>query len=180
MLPAFLEPVTQGKTLMLEKEEKGTTEDEMVGWHRPLNGHEFEQAPGDGKPSYTQGSLVCCSPWGCKESDITERLNNNYHTGRCMAEGAWIHPVPHAFSLLALCPTLTSHMPVIHRATSWACGACKYSCPCDRLDCQKRVLTKLLLLGKTSKSKGMTGIPFCLHDIFILSGEWSLDNTDSC
>ena len=45
------------------------TEDEMVGWHHQLNGHEFEYTPavGDG-----QGSLVCCSPWGQKESDTTE------------------------------------------------------------------------------------------------------------
>ena len=50
------------------------TEDEMVGWHHRLNGHEFEQAPGDGEG---QGSLVCCSPWGFKELDTTERLNNN-------------------------------------------------------------------------------------------------------
>ena len=42
-------------------EEKGMTEDEMVGWHHQINGHEFEQAPGDGEE---QGSLVCCSPWG--------------------------------------------------------------------------------------------------------------------
>ena len=51
------------------QEEKGPTEDEMVGWHHQLNGHEFEQALGvdDG-----QGSLACCSPWGCKESDMTE------------------------------------------------------------------------------------------------------------
>ena len=49
------------------------TEDEMVGQHHRLNGHEFEQALGDGEG---QGSLVCCSPWGCKESDTTERLNN--------------------------------------------------------------------------------------------------------
>ena len=48
-------------------EEKGMTEDEMVGWHRWLNGHEFEQAPGDGEG---QRSLWCCSPWGRKESDI--------------------------------------------------------------------------------------------------------------
>ena len=53
--------------------EKGMTEDEMVGWHHQLNGHEFEQAPGDGEG---QGSLTCCSPWGHKESDMTERLNN--------------------------------------------------------------------------------------------------------
>ena len=51
-------------------EEKGTTEDEMVGWHHWVNGHEFEQALGDDE---TQGSLACCSPWGCKESDTTEQ-----------------------------------------------------------------------------------------------------------
>ena len=46
----------------------------MVGWHPGLNGHEFEQAPGVGDG---QRSLVCCSPWGYKELDMTERLNNN-------------------------------------------------------------------------------------------------------
>ena len=55
------------------QEEKGMTEDEMVGWHHWLNGHEFEHAPGH---SERQGSLVCCRPWGGKESDTTERLNN--------------------------------------------------------------------------------------------------------
>ena len=49
-------------------------EDEMVGWHHQFNGHEFEQTPGDGEG---QGSLACCSPGGCKESDTTEQLNNN-------------------------------------------------------------------------------------------------------
>jgi len=44
------------------------TEDEMVGWHHRFNGHEFEQALGVGDG---QGSLACCSPWGCKEADIT-------------------------------------------------------------------------------------------------------------
>ena len=44
-----------------------TTEDEMVGWHHRLNGHESEQAPGVGDG---QGSLAVCSPWGCKESDM--------------------------------------------------------------------------------------------------------------
>ena len=51
---------------------KGTTEDEMVGWHHQLDGHAFEQAPGIGDG---QGSPACCSPWGCQESDTTERLN---------------------------------------------------------------------------------------------------------
>jgi len=50
------------------------TEDEMVGWHHQLNGHEFEQTPGDCE---AQGSLVCCSPWDCKKSDTIEKLNNN-------------------------------------------------------------------------------------------------------
>ena len=54
------------------RQEKGTTEDEMVGWHHWLNGHEFEQAPGDGEG---QGGLACCSPWGHKELDMTEQLN---------------------------------------------------------------------------------------------------------
>ena len=50
---------------------EGTTEDEMVGWHHGLDGHEFEQSPGvgDGK-----GSMACCSPWGHKELDTTEQL----------------------------------------------------------------------------------------------------------
>ena len=49
-------------------------EDEMVGWHHQLNGHEFEQALGVGDG---QGSLVCCSPWGHKKLNTTKRLNNN-------------------------------------------------------------------------------------------------------
>ena len=52
------------------------TEDEMVGWHHKLNGHEFEQVQGDGEG---QGSLVCCSSWGHKESDMTEQLNKKKH-----------------------------------------------------------------------------------------------------
>ena len=54
------------------RQEKGTTEDEMVGCHHRLDGHEFEQALGVGDG---QGGLVCCSPWGRKELDMTEQLN---------------------------------------------------------------------------------------------------------
>ena len=76
-------------------EEKGTTEDEMIGWHNWLNGHEFEQAPGVGEG---QGSLVCCSPWGRKELDTTEQLNRTELKGcgykvRCSLE---VHIVPQA------------------------------------------------------------------------------------
>ena len=65
------------KTLMLERLKaagEGATEDEMIEWHHRLDGCEFELDPGD---SEGQGSLGCCSPWGCKELDKTELLNNN-------------------------------------------------------------------------------------------------------
>ena len=64
------------KTLMLGKIEgrkRREPEDEMFGWHHRLNGPEFEQALGDDEG---QGSLVCCSPWGRKQSDMTKQLNN--------------------------------------------------------------------------------------------------------
>ena len=73
MLPPRLEAM--GRWLSWERlkvEEKGTTEDETVGWHHQLDGREFKQAPGVGDG---QGSLVCCSPWGLKESDTTEQLS---------------------------------------------------------------------------------------------------------
>ena len=71
------------KALMLG-EEKGTTEDEMVGWHHQPDGHEFEHALGfsDG-----QGSLVCCSPWSHKELEMTERLNRTEESGDRQEEG---------------------------------------------------------------------------------------------
>ena len=66
------------KTLMLgkteDRRERGTMEDEMVGWHHWLNRHDFEQAPGVGD---RLGSLACYSPWGLKESDMSEWLKNN-------------------------------------------------------------------------------------------------------
>ena len=67
-----LEKTNPGKDW--RQEEKGTTEDKMVGWHHQVNGHEFEQTPGD---TEGQGILVCCSPWGHKELDTSEWLNNN-------------------------------------------------------------------------------------------------------
>ena len=73
------------------QEEKWMTEDEKVGWHHQLNGHQFEQAPGVGD---RQGSMACCSPHGCKESDMTEWLNWTELNGRkwrrtkeCLEEG---------------------------------------------------------------------------------------------
>ena len=57
-------------------QEKRVTEDELVGWHHQFSGHERGQTLGDGEG---QGSLACCSPWGLKESDTSEWLNNNWH-----------------------------------------------------------------------------------------------------
>ena len=62
------------------QEIKGAKENEMIGWHQQLNGHEFEKTPGE---SEGQGSLEGCSPWGQKESDMTEQVkNNNSYFGR--------------------------------------------------------------------------------------------------
>ena len=56
------------------REEKGVTKEELIGWHHWLDGREFHLAMGVGDG---QGSLACCSPWGCKESDMTQWLNWN-------------------------------------------------------------------------------------------------------
>ena len=74
------------------QEEKGTTEDEMVGWHHRLNGHEFESTPGVGDG---QGDLACRSPRGCKESDMTERLNWNTSPRKFPCVPLWYHPLSH-------------------------------------------------------------------------------------
>ena len=68
------------------------TEDEMVGWHHRLNGREFEQSGCSGG----QSSLVGYSPWGCKESDTTEQLNNKLNTLNCW-EGISIFQRPSSF-----------------------------------------------------------------------------------
>ena len=78
------------------QKEKEMTEDKMVGWHHWLNGHEFEQTQVD---SEGQGSLVCCSPWGRKELDMTEWPNNNWLP---LFGTSWCHalcqaPRPHSF-----------------------------------------------------------------------------------
>ena len=98
------------------QEETGVAEDEMVGWHHWLNGHEFEQTPevGDG-----QGGLACCSPWGRKESDMTEWLNWTelrdfpgpvvenlpYNALDSGSIPGWGNKIPHARGPLRLCPT---------------------------------------------------------------------------
>ena len=97
-------------------EEKGTTEDEMVGWHHWLNGHEFEQAPevGDG-----QGSLVCCSPWGHKESDTTEQLNWT-ELGLAEIHSTPAKPCMHQKKInVYCCRHLQSVLCVVYTAVLW-------------------------------------------------------------
>ena len=81
-------------------EEKGTTEDEMVAWHHWVNGHEFEQTPGDGEG---QGSLVCCSPWVRKESDMAEWLNNNKCSPDLQLRTSVQWSIGHSFPLSRWC-----------------------------------------------------------------------------
>ena len=86
-------------------EKKGMTEDEMVGWHHQLKGHESEQIPGY---SARQESLACCSPWGCKESDSTYWINNNdtrhLHPPECQPQDLNILP---ALALPPVCSCRT-------------------------------------------------------------------------
>ena len=97
------------------QEKRGMTKDEMVGWHHWFNGHEFEQTLGD---SGGQGSLACCSPGGCQESDMTEQLNNNNNSFWVLSLLPWLDPFrsrsPYGF-LLLLVPK-SSH--------SWQVSAC--------------------------------------------------------
>ena len=74
-------------------------EDKMVGWLHRVNGHEFEQALGDGEG---QGSLACCSPQGCKESDTTEQLNNNKGPPCCSATTLTQNAGPFIFPPISL------------------------------------------------------------------------------
>ena len=98
------------------RQKEKRAENEMVEWHHQLNGHEFEQALGEGEG---QGSLVCCSPWGHKELDTTEWLNLT----EMMITGLFSKTMPQLVSSVSqLCPTLcdpmgcsTPGLPVHHQ-----------------------------------------------------------------
>ena len=113
------------------REENGPTEDKMVALYHRLNGHEFEQAlvVADG-----QGSLVCCSPWGCKESDTTERL---YWTGAHNLLAPFCHKLEHSTfcCVPSFChstysgePSITEHSEFLSMTTSYSTG-CKVRRP---------------------------------------------------
>ena len=101
----------------LRQEEKGRTEDQTVRWHHQLHGHEFEQAPGDGEG---QGSLACFSPWGCKESDMTEQVNNSSwehlkHASHYVLAWSWTAFVLYVYISFSWEPPAT--MPEVREST---------------------------------------------------------------
>ena len=102
----------------LRQEEKGATEDEMDGWYHQLNGHEFEQTPGD---SERQGSLACCSPWGHKESDATDRLNSNNNTNDDNHRTPWEHKMVMADSIKCQLPMEESLLSFESSSSGWFC-----------------------------------------------------------
>ena len=111
------------------QEEKGITEDEKVGCHHQLNGHEFEQTLGDGEG---QGSLVCCSLWGCKELDMTEQLNN---------DSRWVSSQQASFKRWINLTVLSMfiHFMLMLEGSQWKCMCtCSLAqlCPtlCDAMD----------------------------------------------
>ena len=85
----------------------------MAGWHHQLNAHELGQTPGDGEG---QGSLVCCSPCGLKESDMTWQLNNNNKMAQLVefeAHGFWVMERKKESEVTLSCPTLRNPMDCI-------------------------------------------------------------------
>ena len=119
------------------QEEKGMTEDEMVGWHYRLNGHEFELAPGDGEG---QGSLACCSPGGHKESDTTEQLNNSFRS--------WIIVLysPNDLTSLPDSGSFSGHV------TEWSGSLCQWFCSQAKVGTESQ--------GDSRKTSSMY---FCIH-----------------
>ena len=94
------------------QEENGVTEGEMIWWHHRFSGHEFAQTLGDNEG---WRSLVCCSPWGCKESDMTERLNHNSISSCWQSFSSTIShllSLLQSVALLAYWPDATLYMPV--------------------------------------------------------------------
>ena len=145
-------------------QEKGTTEDEMVGWHHGLDGHEFEQALGVGDG---QGSLACCSPWGHKDSDTTEWLNWMvilYQCFLCIKDCIpWLKNKNKKYLSLIFCLKVTCK-----NLWQWLLGSCKLVCKpffCHSnclevyLDSEKNVplLLSLLNMMKSPSTRGKVG-----------------------
>ena len=101
------------------QEEKGTTEDEMAGWHHRLNENGFGWTLG---VSHGQGGPLCCGSWGHKESDTTETLNSPTELGLCWARGLSPAVGHRAYSLVAVCGLLTAVASLIVEHRPWELG----------------------------------------------------------
>ena len=150
----------------------------MFGWHHRVNGHEFEQTPGDSKG---QGSLACCSPWGCKGLDMTLRLNNNNrgHSATPFLPQAPSRALDSPFAPypvgIPLSPHLNSHMQMTHRNSIlilWRDRASGYqAADTEPLHCKfsLSVTTQIIYFGEEylkaivlQKKKGIT---HTLHEL---------------
>ena len=120
------------------QERKVTTEDEMVEWHHRLDGHEFEQAPGVGDG---QGSLACCSPWGRKESQMTEWVNKK----RCPGVSTHLEQFPlqaflHPFKMRGCNGSADTEHRLVNivregeGGKTWASSSETHASPCAKLD----------------------------------------------
>ena len=132
-------------------EEKGMTEDEMVGWHHWLEWHEFEEAL---KVSDGQGGLACCSPWGCKELDTTEWLNwSECYSKNNQANFFYVCPLPKYLSGQSnTCVTLWRKLPPGPRSNYEVCG-----CPVSRIDEVLAVLWWVSLCACLQRSHNLPG-----------------------
>ena len=90
--------------------EKGAPEDEMVGWHHQLNGHESEQTPGD---SEGQGSLVCCSPWGCSQTQLRNWMTTRLTKEIELSFTSW-HSTVHCWVFPGFLPCLHDPFPTFY------------------------------------------------------------------
>ena len=148
-----------------EPEEKGTTEDEMAGWHYRLDGHEFGWTPrgGDG-----QGGLACCSPWSHKELDMTERLN-------------WTELTPHPFPWSQIFVQLTIVKKVkvlvaqscVTVVTPWTV-ACQVPLSMDFSRQEYWNDSHSFLLGIFSTQGLNLGLPHCRQFLYCLRHQGSL------
>ena len=146
------------------QEEKGTTEDEIAGWHHRLDGHEFEWTPGVGNG---QGGLECCNSWGHKRLDMTERLNwtkLNWKHGKITLLAMLLHWLTGAISRkkysISSCDDNHGH-PYMKKQWSYS-NKCDRQLPNVTHKIPKSNISQVNLNGKLSKEKhSYSGIFLC-------------------
>ena len=133
------------------QEEKGTTEDEMVGWHHWLNGHEFEQAPGDGEG---QGGLACCCPWSCSQARLSNWTTTTVKIKTASLSLIFLQPFFVLCLAVLCCPVL-------------CLVAQLYPTPCDPMGC---ILPGSFVHGDSPGKNTGVGCHALLQGIFPVQG----------